>query len=74
MGIRVTDWMHATIGYTVLYYPNVVRAGDQIDTDLNPNGFQEETVPFVGARRPRPLFVESDYWAHGLNVGAEVFF
>lgn len=74
LGIRVTDWLDATVGYTVLYYPNVVRAGDQIDTDLNPNLIPEEVAPFSGALRPRFRFTESDYFAHGLSLGGEIRF
>lgn len=73
-GLRVTDWMYATVGYTVLYYPSVVRAGDQIDTDVNPNLLAPETAPFVGALRPRFRYIESDYWAQGINLGAEFRF
>ena len=74
LGIRVTDWLDATIGYTALYYPNVVRPGDQIDTDVNRNLLPPEVNPFTGALRPQFHFVESDYLAHGLTLGAELRF
>jgi hypothetical protein len=74
LGIRLTRCMHATIGYSLLYFPSVVRPGDQISRDLNPNLFAPEADPFAGALRPRFRFVESDYWAHGLNLGAELAF
>ncbi len=73
LGIRVRDWLHATVGYSVLYYPSVVRAGDQIDTDVNSTLLGPNT-PFSGAPRPRFRFVESDYWAHGINLGVEFRF
>jgi hypothetical protein len=72
LGIRITDRIHGTVGYTVLYYPNVVRAGDQIDTDVNPTLIGGG--PLVGAPRPRFRFIDNDFWAHGLNLGAEVRF
>ena len=72
-GLRVTDWLYGTIGYSVLYYPNVVRAGDHIDRDVNPNLIPPEQ-PISGALRPQFRFVETDYWAHGLNLGAEFRF
>ena len=74
LGIRVTDWLHATVGYSLLYFPNVVRAGDQIDQDVNPNQFPPPLNPLPGSLRPRFSFVETDYWAHGLNVGGEIRF
>lgn len=74
LGYRFRSWLHATAGYTVLYYPNVVRPGDQISRDINPNLLAPETVPFTGALRPGFRFIESDYVAHGLNLGAEFRF
>jgi hypothetical protein len=74
LGIHVTDWLDATVGYTVLYYPNVIRPGDQIDSDVNTNLFPPETDPLVGPLRPRFRFIESDYLAHGLTLGAELRF
>ncbi len=74
LGIRVTDWLNATVGYSLLYFPNVVRAGDQIDRDVNPNQFAPPLDPLPGSPRPRFRFVETDYWAHGLNVGGEIRF
>ena len=73
LGIRATSCLYGTIGYSVLYYPSVVRAGDQIDTDVNPT-LLDPNVPFAGATRPQFRFVESDYWAHGLHLGAEFRF
>ncbi|MEM9644958.1 MAG: BBP7 family outer membrane beta-barrel protein [Planctomycetota bacterium] len=74
LGIKLADWLDATLGYTVLYYPNVVRAGDQIDSDVNPNLIPEEVAPFTGGLRPRFRFIESDYFAHGVSFGAQVRF
>jgi hypothetical protein len=74
LGVRVTDWLDATIGYTALYYPNVVRPGKQMDGSINSNLFAPETDPFSGPPRPRFHYVESDYLAHGLTLGAELRF
>ncbi len=74
LGIRLTDWLDATVGYSVLYFPSVVRAGSQIDTDLNSNLLPPENPIVVDGLRPQFKFIESDYWAHGLNVGAELRF
>ena len=74
LGMRWSDRFHTTFGYTLMYLPNVVRATEQIDTDLNPELIPEEVVPFTGALRPRPIWVQSDYIAHGLHLGAELHF
>ena len=74
LGVRLTDWLDATVGYSVMYFPSVVRAGSQIDTDVNGNLVAPEIQPFTGTLRPDFEFVESDYWAHGLSLGAELRF
>ena len=74
LGLRLTSCLSASVGYQVIYFPNVVRAGDQIDTDLNPGLVPPEAIPLTGALRPRFSFIESDYWAHGLTLGGELAF
>ncbi len=74
LGIRLTSCLHATVGYSVLYFPNVVRAGDQIDRNVNPNLIPEPNNPVTGSLRPRFSFVETDYWAQGLSFGGELRF
>ncbi|WP_145385393.1 BBP7 family outer membrane beta-barrel protein [Stieleria neptunia] len=74
LGIRLTDRLHANIGYSVLYLPNVIRASEQIDRDLNPGLVPPGTDPLAGALRPRVLWVQSDYLAHGLHLGGELNF
>ncbi len=74
LGIRLTDRLHANIGYSVLYLPNVIRASEQIDRDLNPGLVPPGMDPLAGALRPRVLWVQTDYLAHGLHLGAELNF
>ncbi len=74
LGFRVTRCLHANIGYSLIYFPNVWRAGDQIDTDVNPGLIPPESVTLVGSARPQFRAVEDDYWAHGLNFGATLKF
>jgi hypothetical protein len=61
-------------GYNFMYWTHVVRPGDQIDRNINPN-----LVPVfggsaagVGAAIPSRLNKESDFWAHGVNLGVQV--
>lgn len=74
LGVRLTRCLHATLGYSVLYFPNVARASDQIDTDVNSNLIPPEANPFSGPLRPQFSFAESSYWAHGVNLGVELGF
>ncbi len=74
LGFRITSCFHATVGYSVLYFPNVVRAGDQIDPNVNPNLIPEPNNPITGSLRPRFSLVETDFWAQGISVGGELRF
>jgi hypothetical protein len=47
-------------GYSLIYWDNVLRPGDQIDRVVD----NTQTIA-----RPAANFVESDYWAHGMNFG-----
>jgi hypothetical protein len=58
------------VGYTLIVVTNVVRPGDQIDTQLDPNQFPPPatTGPFTA---PAFAFHDSDVWLQGINVGLE---
>jgi hypothetical protein len=71
VGCALTPQWRATLGYTFLYWSSVVRPGDQMDRDLNPNLFPPESAPLAGLLRPEFDFVESDLWVQGLSVGLE---
>jgi hypothetical protein len=71
VGYALAPRWQATVGYTLLYWSNVVRPGDQIDRDVNPNLLPPEAVPFTGLARPEFSFVQSDLWVNGLSVGLE---
>ena len=73
VGYAVTRHLRLTFGYTFLYWSRVFRAGDQIDTVLNPTAFNAAVGngPLVGPARPTFTFKDSDFWAQGLNFGAE---
>ncbi|WP_246146078.1 BBP7 family outer membrane beta-barrel protein [Rubripirellula lacrimiformis] len=71
LGYQLTDHFRATLGYTFLYWSNVVRPGDHIDRDVNPALLPPESDPFTGANRPGFDFDTTDYWAQGLSIGGE---
>lgn len=72
LGYNVTPRLRALVGYTFIYWTDVVRPGDQMDLGLNPSQFPPGTL--VGAARPAFNMNESDFWAQGLNFGAEYRF
>jgi hypothetical protein len=68
VNVCITECLFAHMGYSFLYWGNVVRAGEQIDKRVHPGLFPPYQVPYgtVGAL---PTHKMSDFYAHGLNVG-----
>jgi hypothetical protein len=71
--LRVAPRLRLLAGYNFLYWGRVVRPGDQIDLDVNPDliPFRTPGIPFAGALRPRFEFRDTDFWAQGVSFGAE---
>jgi hypothetical protein len=66
---RFSRSLSATLGYTLLYWSDVFRAGEQIDPSINttqvpPGDLDGEPAPFVLSRR-------TGFWAQGFNLGLE---
>ncbi len=60
------------VGYNLLFWHDVSRAGERIDTTINTSQFS----PGVLSGEPRPIGrdVRSNFWAHGLRFGFEYLF
>lgn len=74
LGYSITPRLRAIAGYSLIYFPNVVRAGDQVDLDVNTNFLPPETTPFTGPLRPSFAFDTTDFWAHGFSLGLDYRF
>lgn len=74
VGVQLTDFARAYIGYNFLYLSNVQRAGDQVDTTVNPNFLPPRTEPVAGPARPAYAPRTTDFWAHGISLGLELRF
>lgn len=76
VGYQVTDHLRAYVGYSLLYWSDVVRPGDQIDRGINTT--QLPTLggqgTLTGPRRPAFSFQDSDFWAQGINFGVQLRF
>jgi hypothetical protein len=78
VGYQVTSHIGIFMGFTFLYWNQVVRPGDQIDRNVNltqnaildPNGVGK----LVGPSSPSPQFNRTDFWAGGLNFGVNFKF
>lgn len=70
---QITEHIRTHLGYTFIYWSNVVRPGDQIDRVVDttniPN-FRNGDLP-TGQARPSVPFKQSDFWAQGFNGGLE---
>ena len=66
---QVTSYLEANVGYSILYWNNVVRPGNQIDRVVDQG--QVPTDQSFGTAGTRPAFVfhNTDYWAQGINFG-----
>jgi hypothetical protein len=72
LGYRVTDWLSLSAGYSFLYWSQVMRTGDQITRNINPNfnpAFSSFGTPLSGPAEPSRLERETSFWAHGVNFG-----
>ncbi len=64
--------LSATFGYSLIHWSNVARAGEQIDTTINPTQIPPDTLD--GEARPAFPFACSDFTAQGLRFGLEYNF
>jgi hypothetical protein len=71
LGYQVSQRLKLTAGYSFIYWSNVVRPGDQIDTTVNPNLLPPENPVQTAFLNPRFAFRETDYWIQGLSLGGE---
>jgi hypothetical protein len=69
LGYDITCRLKATVGWSFLYWSDVMRPGDQIDTNLNPTQFPSSTLRGVPAPQFKP--VTTDFWAQGINIGLD---
>ena len=71
---RLTEHIKIFAGYSFLYWSPIVRPGDQVDTNVNPN-LVPTSMTFGtagGAARPAFNFHSTDFFAHGVNFGLEL--
>ncbi|HEX3313231.1 MAG TPA: BBP7 family outer membrane beta-barrel protein [Gemmataceae bacterium] len=73
-GYWITPNVRLSLGYSALYWTDVLRAGNQIDRRVNPIYVPLDMSYAPGAavvRQPPPM-LRSDFWAEGLLFGAEI--
>lgn len=68
LGFYLTPRFRFIVGYSVLYWGGVVRPGEHIPTQLNPDAI---APPLDPTATPDFAFNETDYWIQGLNLGLD---
>lgn len=68
LSYHINDCWRANVGYTFVYWSDVMRVGHAVDYGVNPT---QITGPLVGDARPEFRFRDGDLWAQGLNFGLE---
>ncbi len=74
VGYKLTQSLKLRVGYTLLYWTDVVRPGDQISLDVNNTlipSFGLPATPTIPPFRPQFTFHETNVLIQGLNTGLE---
>ena len=71
LGYDLTCCLRAYCGYNFIYWAQVARAAEQIDTDVNVSYVPGGGVTPRGEPAPTFTYRDSDFWAQGLNFGLE---
>lgn len=71
LGYWVTPQIRLALGYQFLYWSQVARPGNEIDTTVNASQVPRDPRfgNGLGDARPAFGFRQSDFWAQGFNVG-----
>jgi hypothetical protein len=73
---EVTRHLFVSVGYSFLYWSQVARAGQQVDTNVNPDlvptskSYGQPTV----LPQPQLTVRDTDFYVHGLHLGVELRF
>ena len=70
-GYQITPWLCAQVGYTAIYWSNVVRPGNQIDRTINPTQVPTDNSfgSLTGPARPGLTPQTTDFWRRESTLG-----
>jgi hypothetical protein len=71
LAYRVTPRLRLSVAYSLVYWANVVRPGDQIDLDIDPRLIPPASIVPVASSHPQFAFHETGLWMHGFNFGVD---
>lgn len=68
---QVQSYLTLRAGYSFIYFNQIVRAGEQVDTSINPNLLPGANAALGGANRPAFNITRTDMWMQSINLGLE---
>lgn len=71
LGYKITPDLRLSVAYSLMYWANVVRPGDQIDLSVDPILIPPTEATPTSSSHPQFSFTETGLWAHGLNFGLD---
>ena len=71
--LAINSWCSLTLGYSLIYWNKVLCPGDQMSPLVNITQLPNRG-PVQGPLDPKPRFAHTDYFAQGMNFGAEILF
>jgi hypothetical protein len=74
LNYQISSCVRAFVGYNFLYWPNLARAGNQIDLHANSNLVPPIVGPLNGPLNPAFAYHNSELWAQGITLGTEIRF
>jgi hypothetical protein len=73
--LALTPYISARLGYSFIYWTNVVRPGDQVTRVASPTLVPSDpSFGTGGPNQPGNHFQTTGYWAQGLNIGLDFHF
>lgn len=72
LGYQLTNLLRLFVGYSFLYQSSIVRAGEQVDMNINTTHIPFAPVPRQGPLNPAFRFNYNSYWAQGVSFGLQV--
>ena len=73
-GAQVTEHLRAYVSYNYIFWSNVLRAGEQIDSRVNTNQIAPSQGLGGGPAFPAFTPMKSGYWVQGVGFGLEYRF
>ena len=74
LGYQLTCRLRTYVGYDMLYWAPVAKAGDQMDLNIDPRNLPRNSNYTGGYAFPEFMGRVTDLWVQGINIGAEYRF